>query len=547
MKLKMQKLGSELGKMFARRRDGRILAVETDDLVIRAAEVRITRHSVAVEGVYATGAIELSTGLKDIAGQIRARGATPPREAVILSPQVYATVLSIPVDTARELAYSEMRELVRWELEPYLARNKGRKIGAILVGRGHLKGKDLEWVLELLEKQKAGDAGHVQRFGEIALTANLIKREHLDEALTIQQSFQDFAGDAVCGWIPLPGAPVDGKWRWLAAGVFGGYRDHLVGIFAENGIELKAIYPLVGSAGACLNGTSGTGNAIFEYHSGFLAYTRIDNRAISNCHYRFTHEAGNPLRHCFDLFEPDAERVWLSGVWPNPETAREKIAACLERPCAVLATDTERDGRESPLHGICGAVRHYAKIANPKSAVGIATKDPRPPLANNWVFRVCVLAGCVTLAMLTYSIYLRHRRFEFENRIEIGIKEAEFGKTLSELGVQKSQALRLRDFYARDIAARKNLLPGLLAAIKRTCPHDVVIDRLSEDNAGTLSIEGWSASLGSIRAFRIALDRALDGCEISDKNHPVRLAANFSELPGYGFRFDVTPRAGRTP
>lgn len=101
----------------------------------------------------------------------------------MLSPHVHVMTLQLPINPAKPPPFAHMQELLRWEVEPYMAR---------------------------------GPSLH-----------------NPDET-------------TVCGWTSLGGTPTAGQWPWRVAGMTDSYRRHLVNQFRRNDLRLRAVYPLAG-------------------------------------------------------------------------------------------------------------------------------------------------------------------------------------------------------------------------------------------------------------------------------------------------------------
>jgi hypothetical protein len=163
---------------------GRLLVVESDDLATRAAVLQTSpQGGTQIEACAESTAPDLAAALAETLRAIRAAGVRMPVQALMLSPHVHVMTLQLPIDPAKTPPRAHMQELLRWELEPYMARSP---------------------------------------------------LPHDPDETT------------VCGWTALEGAPAAGRWPWRVAGMTDSYRRHLVDQFGRNGLRLRAMYPLVG-------------------------------------------------------------------------------------------------------------------------------------------------------------------------------------------------------------------------------------------------------------------------------------------------------------
>jgi hypothetical protein len=179
-------LRASLQALF-RGRPGRLLVVESDDLATRTAVLQASsRGGTQIEGYAESRSPDLAAALAETLQTIKAAGVRLPPEALMLSPHVHVTTLSLPIDPAKPPPPANMQELLRWELEPYMARSP--------------------------------------------------LPHDLDET-------------TVCGWTVLEETPAAGRWQWRVAGMTDSYRRHLVDQFRRSGLRLRAVYPLAGPSG----------------------------------------------------------------------------------------------------------------------------------------------------------------------------------------------------------------------------------------------------------------------------------------------------------
>ncbi|MCK6490447.1 MAG: hypothetical protein L6R48_19410, partial [Planctomycetes bacterium] len=109
-----------LTSRFLRRVPDGVLAVESDGVQVRAAVLRPHPSGrPAVAAIATSSAPAFAAALTEVVAALRARLPSLPAQAVHLSSQVHTAVLTLPVDPRRPLPPHQMRELVRWELEPY--------------------------------------------------------------------------------------------------------------------------------------------------------------------------------------------------------------------------------------------------------------------------------------------------------------------------------------------------------------------------------------------------------------------------------------------
>jgi hypothetical protein len=523
-----------------------VLVIESDALTLRAGVCGTdARGEFHVTGYGTSSATDLGAALADVVRDL-SRGGRLPAQTIFLSPQVQTTILHLPVDPRSPLPFQNMQELVKWELEPYLAQNRARRIGAILAGRGYVSWTDLERLLTEAEQSARGpvQGGPARRLGELAIQAGLVTEAQLAECLALQQSTQDFAGDAVCGWTPLDDQPQDGKWRWLVSGMPRAYREHVVKAFKSAGLRLIAIYPLVGCAGASLNGDAGRASVVFEYDGGYLSYTRFRDRKVVSSRSQFTHEAGNPVRSCVDLFEGEAEHVWLAGRWPDMPAAACDLEARLKIPCAAIPLKMVAlpPGLEETavVTGMKGAVSHYLDHAASGVAC-VAATEPAPPLLGHWWVRVALAAGLLTALLVGATVWLHGQRLATSAALQDQQVLAAARRGATALRQRLGELDKSVAFLQETLPRRQQLIPGLFAALEASCPEEITIGRLEERGKGDILLTGWGASTQDIQAFKINLQNSLAGLKVADGEKPIRQESHGRSSSGYTFELRLLP------
>lgn len=523
-------------------RPGSILVVETDELTLRAAVCQGGPEGrLRVDAWGLSRQAELSAGLAEAVKQLRSAGHRLPRSAVLLSPQVQSAILHLPVNPSTNLPFAQMQEMVRWELEPYLSQSRARRIGAILVARGYLRWLDLETLLSHLDELGEPD-GTPRRLGELAVQFGMITPAQLDECLAIQRDRAELAdGQVVCGWTPLNATGRDGQWDWLVCGLPGGYRRQAVAAFRSAGLNLRAIYPLVGCAAAAMNGQLDRGGAVLECHHGYLGYTRFADRCPAAVRVVLSHEPGNPVHAAANAIEPEAETVWLAGRWPDPNSAAEDIAAAIGRSCqmATPQADLPDDiAQPGDLVGLAGAARHYLS-----ADTGIATlacvpaKDPRPSLLANRRLWAAVGSLALTALLVVGALHFRHQASADAETAEVGRAVETRQAELNALRAQCAGMDRSIDFAGRVLPERGRLMGELLTALESACPDGVIIRRLTENAASEIVLSGWGASAQEIQQFKIAIQRQLPRLEVRDGNQPIRQADRARQVSEVSFAF----------
>ncbi len=526
-----------------------VLAIESDDLVVRATVLqRAAQGGPRVVAYAESRASGLAAAMEEIGRTLEGRGVRVPSEAVLLSAHVHTMLLDLPVDPRKTPPYRQMQELTRWEMEPYLLQDRSRRLGAILVGRGYVRDADLDRLLRDTTARTGGPDVPPQRLGERAVEAGLLTKEQLEEALVCQRSLQGGEGTVVCGWTSLGRTTADGKWVWLVAGMPEAVRRQAVEDLERRGIRLRGVYPLVGCAAAGLNGRAEGASAVFEYHGGFLSYTRLAGTRVVHSRHLFTRESGNPLHECLDLAEAEAEHVWLAGRWPDGESMRQELAGHLRRPCDVMTAEQTPWPVEWPeavtLAGMRGAAAHVFAGAPEGGLVGIPAEDPLPSMGRDWRFRAGMVGASVAVVLAAVAMLFAMRGAEADARLQAN-RTLELARSGMKSLVEKQQTLaQAQRFLAEVLPARQGLVPRLLRAIETSCPDEVMIRRVAENAQGEIEVRGWGLSATAIREFTVRLQKQLGGWEVVDSGRSVYADRGWEGLEGYAFEVKLVGQKG---
>lgn len=527
-----------------------LLAVEFDGLGARAAVCRRDGSGPPVVNTcVASPIVDLTAALADLTCQLSAAGSVVPRQAVLLSPLVQATVLHLPVDPRKPLPRRNMQELIRWELEPYLAQHRARRIGAILVGRRYLSCADLERLLRQAEwppREAADTAGPARRLGELAVDAGMVTRSQVDECLDLQRSSTDFSGEAACGWAPLSNGPPDddSNWLYLACGTPHSFRRAAVEAFHHHGLQLRALYPLVGCARATLNGELDPSAAVFEYCGGYLSYTRLARRQVASCRTVFTHDAGNPMKACLQLVDGEADRVWLAGNWPDLDAATEELRSHLRRPVDAVPASAAMAAPCGPAVSVAGlrgaAAHHLTRAGTALACVPAGETSPVLWARRSVVTATVAVAASVALLALASSLRQHHQAAEREltQRTDLASRQASVASRQTSANELRKSLELLRD----TIPARQRLIPEAFDALEEACPPGVTVKQLRETVSGTFLLTGSGHTAQEVQQFMIALQRRLPAMTVTDSGQPIRLENRWQNTAGYTFEWKLTPR-----
>ncbi|MHC5051417.1 MAG: hypothetical protein ACYTGK_12505, partial [Planctomycetota bacterium] len=237
------------------RRKGPLVVFETDGISLRGAIVSADRAgTVLVERLAESRRVDPAAALAEVAERLRAGGRLP-AHCIVVTAEAIGALVRLPIERAK--APAGMAQMVRWELEPFLAQQSAaRPLGSILLGLGILSRRQVRDVLtsQTARREQGSRDGAAIRFGETARTLGYLSEAQLAEALALQARLTESGNDDdfVCGWSPEPRVAGDEGSPWLVAGMPRSKRRWWSTQTARHGLKLQALYPLLGCAGAAL-------------------------------------------------------------------------------------------------------------------------------------------------------------------------------------------------------------------------------------------------------------------------------------------------------
>lgn len=521
-----------------------VLVVEADDLATRACVcARGTDGQVRVKALAETKLLDLAEALAELIPALKSCGARIPSHAVLLSPHVRTVSLELPVDPAKPLPQRQFRELLRWEVDPYVSQHRARRIGTILVGRGYLRAADLD---RLLREQASAAGRKLRRFGDCAVEAGLITEEQLEECLALQQTEAPGEGEVAYGWTAQDSTARNGNWPWAVAAMNGTLRQKVDVAFARRGLRLRAAYPLVGCACASLNGEKEGSCAVFEYQAGHIGYTRCDSKRVVSRRSAFARDVGNPIDACADLFEQDARQVWLAGRWPDMDGALRDLEMCLERPCERLAHVSGREPSSSPegpeMAGALGAANHMLGRAESHWAVAVPGRDPALPIWRDRWALAFVVAAILSVAMARTGLYFKRSAEDTARVVEAGQGLAQRESERSRLDARNADLEKQIRFLRHTLPANRRQAAELLDILTECRSEEIILQHIDFAAGETVEIKGWGLTPHGIQAFKIDLQEKLSHLALVGEAKPIRGEKGWESLDGYAFEIRLEAR-----
>lgn len=540
----------------------RLLACETDGFMLRAAIVQARAKQPVIEAVAESRAVDFTAAVAEVVAQFREDAVDVPVSALLLTPSLITAMLELPVKADKPRPDGEMRELIRWEMEPLFAQQIALwSIGAILVGRGHLtEGRRDELIAQARGTLNRGGS----LFGELAIEQGFVTREQVEEALELQQHLQVMDQTLACGWA-VPGDTGERAMQtgWLACAVGEPLRQRWTEAFAQSGIHLDWLYPLVGPAIAALPGEEGA-QALLEMRQGMVACIRREGDAVTGLHLVQAGDdalsVGDCLEACHDLLRGDIRTPWLHGEWTRYPVLVEQLIERLGRELKPVPLAHEVQAAWSTA-GVAGAAAHALGLQPRAMAVRLRGRPPGPPLYQRpqaWV-AAAVAAALLGTGALEWSFLARAQSLEAERAtyqeklaaiesVSLRIKDekqeaATTEQTLKTLEEELETVRLRRRFLAEVLPRRVEFVQSFLADLAATVSPEIVLDEITESETQAIQVRGWALSEKAAQQFARNLAAAMQPWSLTVEGLAVRSQPGRLGLTGYALSLQLAPVA----
>lgn len=557
------------------KRSASFLVCETDGFTLRGAVIGRQADQLAVSYTAHSEAAEYKTAVAEVVAEVRRQGWGGDK-AILLTPGALATLVDLPVAPDAPRPPEQMMELVRWELEPLLMQHTTLwSVGRILVGLGYLTEAQAAEVLERQQGRKNVDAGasalevySFKRFGELAIEMGYIDHRQMEECLTRQAWLQASGEEIACGWaaqlVPESHA-AENSYPWLVSGVNQGMMQQWAAAFAESGMTLESIYPLVGCASTVPDVVAEEAGDVLliEAHAGLVAGVRVSAKAITAINLQQSTLHG-VLEACLEAYHaltpPEAKTVILASARGESEGLATGLAAISGRAVQPLPLES---AEATP--GMLGAVRHALGLRGAERGCAVSVQGPKVPLWHRVEVRAIAAGMLLLLAVGGAEAVLQVRQGLAEaERDRVGKAAAELDAAIAKVQgridhIKKLQdelkakndeidALQKRmDLLATEVPKRAALVQALLNELSSTVPDDMVIDRIEETPQAGFRITAWALTEKSTQQFVKSFQTAMAPFGLKLKDVTVDTQPGRLSLLGYTLKFRVTDQLDALP
>lgn len=540
-----------------------ILVFQYDGFELTGGIAKIINNQVIIDGEATSRAVELSAAIGAVLDTLKSGKEYKtrlPKHALLVTAGMVCTMMDLPVDPQRPRKDNEMKELVKWELEPlFTEQNDIWMIGAVLLGRGYITREQRQDIAVNLELATSATGGRrLTRFGELAVEMGIVTRQQLDECLLLQERLVMMDEDVECGWQAEIIQDPDGTERssWLGTAIGKSTRQKWVKAFQNNKISLDWIYPAnTSSLGQVMPLSQADGEkVILEIHQEQLVCVRANSRYVvaSETQKRSGMEltADICVDVCHEQMRPGVGVIYLVGGTPELASG---IAAKLDRQVIPI--------NDKSVY-INAVASHLYGVSAISLGVRVKARDPSPPIYKNVeILRMAaigiVFGGIITTETLTrMDIIFKQSELarldkEFNEKLKLNKQmqglnneSRKLMRKVKDKQVEVSEISKKLAVINNILIDRLELVPGLLVALKSSISDEVVIDGMIEDRAktNTFILAGWALTDTSAQLFVNNLNSNLARWGLMVVDDAVIRQSNAYGVDGYMVTLMILPR-----
>ncbi|MBV1919777.1 MAG: hypothetical protein KUG73_03790, partial [Pseudomonadales bacterium] len=306
-----------------------------------SAVVSAEADGVKMNAVASSDLTDNRAAVAQLIADLKAQVGRLPKQAAFISGGVVTGLLDLPVDPASPRPPAQMQELIRWELENFVADyNDLWTLGAVLSGRGYLDKQQRHDAAVELELRRA--AGHgLTRYGEIVIELGLATREQVDECLSLQEKLISHDESMSCGWALQPIVDDDGNesHAWLCCGVSEKKRKQWFSLFKQQGVHVDWFYPLhLSSLPLVIKRLEGEAHSLVleQQPEQWVSY-RVINGRVASMRVEASRDASLTTDVCANMLaeqlRPGIQKIFIysNSIDGDSGTLQAQLAARLDR------------------------------------------------------------------------------------------------------------------------------------------------------------------------------------------------------------------------
>jgi len=540
-----------------------------------AAVASASADGVTLEAVASSNTTDYRAAIAQLVEKLKDQIGRLPKQTSFVHSGVISALLDLPVDAAAARPPQQMQELIRWELENFVADyNDLWTLGAVLSGRGYLDNQQRHDAAVELELRRAAGHGLI-RYGEIVIELGSATREQVDECLLLQEKIISHDENMICGWKLQPIVDDDGNesHSWLCCGMSEQKRQQWFSAFKQQGIHLQWLYPLhLVSLPLVVKHLDGDAHGlVLEQHPEQWVSYRVLNGRVAGMRVEASRNEILTSDACANMMSeqlrPGILKIFIysNAGEGDSGTLQAQLAARLDREVISLKVDKSGDSTVDNHALVALESIAYATLGRNQgeSLVKVEAQEPPPPFYKRVDFWRYATPAILILLVLVIEVRGQWQLMDYQRQlvdlnVEYKQKMALNGK-VSAMNNEFSQAQKKLEEQRRNLAdlnrknalftdvllARSELIPQLLRAVAQSVDDEVVIDKLFEPRRSTspgFHIQAWSASNTGASNFTRRFDENVRG--LSFKVRDVDIRANSGRYPdmfGYSVDFWLVP------
>ncbi|MEM6974335.1 MAG: hypothetical protein AAF577_16185 [Pseudomonadota bacterium] len=537
---------------------GRVLALYDDGVMLWGGVVVRRGAGVELKAVARAPMPDPQAALQKVLATLCENGSVPRRVHIAVDRAVLTRV-EFPIAPDRPRAYTEMRELARWEAEPTFSDLPCYGVGEVLTGLGRMGPTDLAAVEDTIASRPLAPGAPPPRPLDVAVEMGLIDRATREAAMELVERLGMPPQETGCAWAPIAvdedSHPEGAPYPWLISAVPETARAQWRMLCKRAGLALESMVPAWGlgmaAAAPVLADTPADGRLmLIERHANAIFSLRFGHDDVDHLELTDLSRIGE-VAALERLLQGGAEERTLAYGFEGDAAA----FISSQRPGAVAAPAWPRVALEA-----LGAIA--LDLADDEGPPQVAPAEPGPPLHRKPIVHRVALIGALLFGLGGYEGYNQWRLLQAENRLDA--LEAEYDSKVSiakqirsniaraealakdadareaEVALLANQVLRMRYLQER----RGDLAIRFLNAIRSAAHSRLVLVGIEEVDAlpEVFVVSAWSVDETGAERFISVLNAELAALGLGVADETIRLERGIRGYDGYAIRLRVAPQ-----
>jgi hypothetical protein len=543
-----------------------ILVCETDGFHLRGAVISRHAKQLKVDFSAQSDAIDYQDAVKDVVTRLREQGWQG-REAVLLTPAVFSSVIELPIPANQPRSALQMQELIRWELEPLMIQHAATwSFGQLLLAKGYLTEAQVTEVLDSQKgKHKKGlGSGHgaiysFKRYGDFAIELGYVNQAQVDECIARQAWLRADSEEYSCGWAVQSAKKLENvnnqaeaaTSSWLVSGANTGLIRQWEAAFLAQKIVLSDVFPLV----ACTAELAPAQDEILLLESayGFVAALRMHSGVVTAVDVQkrpMLAELDACLESYHHLITPEINQLWLSAPYDSLDLLTQQLSEMIGREVHVLPTNNAQISA-----GVFAVAGKLLKVSATSNIAGVSVRGPKPSLFKRVEVRAIAasLLLLLIIGMLEATLYVRKELAQSEHTKTLTAKK-EFDALVAKAQAKVDAVNKLKediknkteslnnenvrfDFFSSELVIRTVFVQRLLDGLSNSVTEEVVINAINETPNFGIRVSAWALTEKAAQQFIQSYKNATAPLGMELQDPIVRSQTGRLGLFGYDIQF----------